>query len=71
MPSIWFDEETTGGGRDAPGWYHEQRDAVRATGLGPAHDRASHGADAFRLMCVVYEEPRAKRRIRYSNRGIL
>jgi len=71
MPSIWFDEETTGGGRDALGWYHEQRDTVRAIGLGPAHDWASHGADAFGLMCVAYEEPVAKRRIRYSNRGIL
>lgn len=71
MPSIWFDEETTGGGRDALGWYHEQRDPVRAIGLGPAHDWASHGADAFGLMCVAYEEPRAKRRIRYSNRGIV
>ena len=71
MPSIWFDEETTGGGRDALGWYHEQRDAVRAIGLGPAHDWASHGADAFGLMCVAYEEPMAKRRIAYSNRGIV
>ena len=71
MPSIWFDADTTGGGRDALGWYHEQRDAVRGIGLGPAHDWASHGADAFGLMCVAYEEPIAKRRIGYSNRGIL
>jgi len=35
--------------------------------LGPAHDWASHGADAFGLMCVAYEEPLARRRIRYSN----
>jgi len=71
MPSIWFDADSTGGGRDALGWYHEQRDAVRGIGLGPAHDWASHGADAFGLMCVAYEEPTAKRRIRYSNRGIV
>ena len=71
MPSIWFDEDTTGGGRDALGWYHEQRDAARGIGLGPAHDWASHGADAFGLMCVAYEEPIAKRRIQYSNRGIV
>ena len=71
MPSIWFDADTTGGGRDALGWYHEQRDAVRGIGLGPAHDWASHGADAFGLMCVAYEEPMAKRRIIYSNRGIV
>ena len=71
MPSIWFDAETTGGGRDALGWYHEQRDAARGIGLGPAHDWASHGADAFGLMCVAYEEPMTKRRINYSNKGIL
>jgi len=71
MPSMWFDEDSTTGGRDALGWYHEQRDAARGIGLGPAHDWASHGADAFGLMCVAYEEPMAKRRIRYSNRGIV
>jgi phage terminase large subunit len=57
--------------RDALGWYHEQRDAVRAIGLGPAHYWSSHGADAFGLMSVGYQEPVAKPRIRYSNRGIV
>ena len=71
MPSIWFDAESTGGGRDALGWYHEKKDAVRGIGLGPAHDWSSHAADAFGLMCVAYEEPRAKRWIAYSNRGIV
>ncbi len=71
MPAIWFDEETTGGGRDALGWYHEKKDDVRGIGLGPAHDWSSHAADAFGLMCVAYEAPRAQRRISYSNRGIV
>jgi phage terminase large subunit len=71
FPSIWFDAESTAGGRDALGWYHEKKDAVRGIGLGPAHDWSSHAADAFGLMCVAYEEPVAKRRIAYSNRGIL
>jgi len=31
---------------------------VVASLMEPAHDWASHGADAFRLMCVAYEEPR-------------
>lgn len=57
MPSIWFDEETTEGGRDALGAYHEKKDEQRNIGLGPEHDWASHGADAFGLMCVAYEEP--------------
>jgi phage terminase large subunit len=39
------------------GWYHEKRDEARNIGLGPEHDWASHGADAFGLMCVAYEEP--------------
>jgi phage terminase large subunit len=56
--SIWFDEETTEHGRDALGWYHEKKsDDEREALLGPEHDWSSHGADAFGLMCVSYEEP--------------
>ena len=62
FPSIRFNEATTQPGIDALGWYHEKRDEARNVGLGPEHDWASHGADAFGLMCVAYEEPRAKRR---------
>lgn len=57
FPSIWFNEDTTEGGRAALGWYHEKRDEARNIGLGPEHDWASHGADAFGLMCVAYEAP--------------
>jgi phage terminase large subunit len=46
FPSVWFDEDTTEGGRDALGWYHEKRDDHRDVGLGPEHDWSSHGADA-------------------------
>jgi phage terminase large subunit len=60
FPSIWFDEETTQAGRDALGWYHEKKDEARNIGLGPEHDWSSHGADAFGLMCVAYEEPDTK-----------
>jgi phage terminase large subunit len=42
FPSIRFNEETTKGGRDALGWYHEKRDEARGIGLGPEHDFASH-----------------------------
>jgi phage terminase large subunit len=62
FPSIWFNAETTEAGRDALGWYHEKRDEARNIGLGPEHDWASHGADAFGLMCVAYEEPHEKRK---------
>lgn len=59
FPIVWFNEDTTEGGREALAWYHEKRDDARDIGLGPEHDWASHGADAFGLMCVVYEPPRA------------
>lgn len=62
FPAIWFNEDTCGGGLDALGWYHEKKDETRNVGLGPEHDWASHGADAFGLMCVAYEEPQGKRR---------
>jgi phage terminase large subunit len=52
FPSIWFNADTTEAGRDALGWYHEKRDEARGIGLGPDHDWASHGADAFGLMAV-------------------
>jgi phage terminase large subunit len=58
FPSMWFNEETTQAGRDALGWYHEKQDEERGIGLGPEHDWASHGSDAFGLMCVAYEEPK-------------
>lgn len=61
FPRIWFDEEKCSGGLDALGWYHEKRDEHRNIGLGPEHDWSSHAADSFGLMCVAYEEPRAKR----------
>lgn len=62
FPSIWFNESTTEGGRDALGWYHEKRDEQRGIGLGPEHDWSSHSADSFGLMCVAYEEPQAARK---------
>lgn len=67
--SIWFDETTTQPGRDALGWYHEKKDEARNIGLGPEHDWASHGADAFGLMCVAYEAPAEKRKVVRVHRG--
>lgn len=60
FPSVWFDADTTEAGRDALGWYHEKRDDKRTIGLGPEHDWSSHGADAFGLMAVAYEQPSVK-----------
>lgn len=69
FPSIWFNEETTQAGRDALGWYHEKKDEIRGIGLGPEHDWASHGADAFGLMAVVYEPPKAYAPLNYPFLG--
>lgn len=57
FPRIWFNETSTEAGREALGAYHEKKDEARNIGLGPEHDWSSHGADAFGLMCVAYEEP--------------
>lgn len=62
FPAIWFNADTTEGGRDALGWYHEKKDDERGIGLGPDHDWSSHSSDAFGLMAVAYEEPKAKGR---------
>lgn len=57
FPKCWFNEATTEAGRDALGYYHEKKDEARNVGLGPEHDWSSHGADAFGLMAIAYEEP--------------
>ncbi len=61
FPRIWFNAETTQPGIDALGAYHAIRDDARMVDLGPCHDWASHAADAFGMMCVVYEEPKVSR----------
>lgn len=76
FPSIWFNESATQAGLDALGWYHEKKDEARGVGLGPEHDWASHGADAFGLMCIAAERIFNEsagwgKAIRYDNRGIV
>jgi phage terminase large subunit len=59
FPNCWFGEGTDPGvsaGVEALGWYHEKRDEERDIGLGPEHDWASHGSDAWGLCAVVYED---------------
>lgn len=62
FPSIWFNEETCRHGLKTLAAYHERVDEKRNIGLGPEHDWASHGADAFGLMAVAYEAPQEARR---------
>jgi len=69
FPSMWFNAETCQAGLEALGWYHEKRDDKRNIGLGPEHDWASHGADAFGLMCVAHQPPtKINKPIVYTNR---
>lgn len=68
FPQIWFDADKTAAGLDALGAYHERKDEGRDVGLGPEHDWASHGADAFGLMCLAYEAPAAASREKRSGR---
>ncbi len=68
--SMWFNAESTQPGIDALGWYHEKRDEERSIGLGPEHDWASHGADAFGMMCVVYKEPTKMQPLKYPKMSI-
>lgn len=65
FPQIRFHADTTEAGRDALAWYHEKRDEERNIGLGPEHDWASHGADGFGLMCIVWEEPKEWAPLKY------
>lgn len=58
FPRMRFDETKCAAGMDAIAAYHEKKDEARGIGLGPEHDWASHGADAFGLGAVIYEEPR-------------
>lgn len=66
FPAVWFNAPegadpsatpTCEAGLAALGWYHEKRDEKRSVGLGPDHDWASHGADSYGLMAIVYEPP--------------
>lgn len=74
FPMCWFNEDTTTAGREALGAYQENVDEKRQIGLGPLHNWASHGADAFGEMCIAYKEPRphgaGRPRVRTSTRGL-
>lgn len=66
FPSVWMNDErpdedapgriTVANGLEALGWYHEKWDDERDVGLGPEHDWASHGSDAFGLLAIVAED---------------
>lgn len=54
LPSMWFDETRTEGGREALAYYHEKMDERRGIGLGPNHDWSSHAADSMGLLAIAH-----------------
>ncbi len=72
FPSLWFNADTTDGGREALAWYHEKMDERRGIGLGPEHDWASHGADAAGLMAIYHalHKPKTSKPIRRKQRNV-
>lgn len=59
MPRCWFDKTRCEIGLEMLGRYHEKTKAADGggmIGLGPAHDPASHGADAFRYFAVSWKD---------------
>ena len=58
FPACRFNEDTTKGGRESLGWYHEKVDEKRGIGLGPEHDFSSHAADAWGLVAIYREQQR-------------
>jgi len=59
LPRMWFNRVTTQPLRDALIAYSERRHEKTDEGLGPLHNWASHFGDAFGLMAMDYQEPRA------------
>lgn len=53
---MYFDEPKCQAGIEAISFYHEKIDEEREVGLGPDHDWSSHGADAFGMIGVIFND---------------
>lgn len=73
FPQMWFNKDKTEAGRDALAWYHEKKDEERAIGLGPNHDWASHGADAFGMIAIDHatHEASKPKPVKFKKRKVL
>jgi len=56
IPRMWFDKVKCAAGIDALRQYREKIDEKRQVSMGPLHDWTSHAADAFRYLCIGYQE---------------
>lgn len=59
IPRMWFDAKKCETGLDAIKQYREKIDKKTGVAMGPLHDWSSHYADAFRYLCVSYQDSKA------------
>jgi len=59
--NMHFDKTKCASGLKALGQYHERINQA-GYGVGPEHDWSSHGADAFGLAAIDYQEPRVRKK---------
>ena len=60
IPRMWFDKHKTATGLDALRQYREKIDEKRQVSMGQLHDWTSHAADAFRYLCIGYQDERPR-----------
>ena len=64
IPRMWIDSKRCEIGLDALKQYREKIDLKRQVSGGPLHDWTSHAADAFRYLCVSYQDAKAPKKIK-------
>ena len=70
FPRCWFDKEKAAKLLECLKRYRRSINTTTGQPQGPLHDDASHGADAFRYMCVAADQMRndnLKRKKEYDN----
>ena len=72
FPNCWFDRENAADGINCLRHYRYETDAYGSFSKSPLHDEYSHGADAFRYIGLMVNEPRKPRKPRvqqFENAG--
>ena len=70
LARCWFDREKCARGIETLKNYRSRIDEKRRINLGPLHDWASHGADAFRYLAVSANNSAAPMRLNYRTRRL-
>lgn len=66
IPRMYFDARKCELGLDALKQYREKIDLKRQVSGGPRHDWTSHASDAFRYLCVSYQDQKAPKKPKQS-----